>query len=400
MHPERQFSSAQAHNLWREAVREAGLVGEAATLYADTTPYTAVCTLYYPDGRRIATASGKGRHAEQAKLSAAYEALEHACSFVARHHVGMDCLILSLNNFRERGLQSLENFYQPDFFEQIDPDFPITWLAFRSIHGEQLAYLPWALFNPVYLESDDNPDQLLSENMEFLSTGSGIAIGACFEEAFMHALSEVVERDATSTYLKQTFLQDQAPNSVQFETLPKHLQSLYLELAELSARPVLITRLSVRIAGFYAYQVRLLNTDYLCGYGCSIESSYALERALLECKEAYDLTRAGTIAADYQPILHHEILLKCAKNDLSQFAKTNAFQAEAFVKNEFASDFSVRYQRLLELCREHSQAIYVHRFRQFKNGVAIVIVFVPGMSYFFAVQKGYPFDLTRNGTWL
>ena len=400
MHPERQVHPSQARSLWQQAVAEAGLVHQEPLLYTDTPPYTALCTLTLPNGQRAATASGKGRNEDQAKLSAAYEALEHACCFVPKHHAGMHYLSLSINAFQQSGFTSLAQFYEPNFFEQMDPNHPITWLPFRSIKDEGVAYLPWALFNPVFLESDDNPDDIQSEEMAYLTTGSGIAIGTSFEEAFIHGLSEVVERDATSTYLKQTFLQGIAPNALVFDTLPPRLQNMQSELEKLSGHQLLLTRLPTRIAGFFAYQARMLGTDYLCGYGCSVDSEYALERALLECKEGYDLTQGGTLKADYDPIEHDATLLRCAKNDLSHYAKTNAFKPEHFITSEAPAAFTERYQYLLQLCYAHSQPIYVNHFRQFKNGVTIAIVFVPESSYFFAVQKGYPFDLQGRGCWL
>lgn len=399
MHPERRVHPSLARHLWQQAVAEAGLVHQEPRLYTDTPPYTALCTLTLPDGQRVATASGKGRNEDQAKLSAAYEALEHACCFVPRHHAGMHYLSLSIHAFQKRGLTSLASFYEPNFFEQIDPNHPITWLPFRSMKKEGVAYLPWALFNPVFLESDDNPDNIQSEEMAFLTTGSGIAIGSSFEEAFIHGLSEVVERDATSTYLKQTFLDGITPNALLFNSLPPRLQSMQSEIEKLSGHQLLLTRLPTRIEGFFAYQARMLGTDYLCGYGCSVDSEYALERALLECKEGYDLTQGGSLKADYDPIEHDPILLRCAQNDLSHFSKANAFKFEHFTKSVAPADFTARYQYLLQLCNAHTQPIYVNQFRQFKNGVAIVIVFVPGSSYFFAVQKGYPFDLQRRGGW-
>lgn len=400
MHPERQCHPSQARSLWQRAVAEAGLVHEEPVLYNDTPPYTALCTLTRSDGQRAATASGKGRNADQAKLSAAYEALEHACCFVSQHHAEMHYRSLSTNAFQKSGLTSLAQYYEPNFFEQIDPHHPITWLPFRSMQDESVAYLPWALFNPVFLESDDNPDAIQSEQMSFLTTGSGIAIGASFEEALIHGLSEAVERDATSTYLKQTFLEGIAPNALVFESLPARLQSLQSEIEKLSGHPLLLTRLPTRIAGFFAYQVRMLGTAYICGYGCSVDSEYALERALLECKEGFDLTQGGSLEADYEPIEHDATLLRCAKNDLSDFAKANAFKPEHFIKSEVPIAFNERYQHLLQLCNAHPQAIYVHQFRRFTNGVTIVIVFVPESSYFFAVQKGYPFDLQRGGSWM
>lgn len=394
-HPERQFCSSEASRLLQQAVSEAGLVYHEPVLYSKSDPFTSLCTITTQAGKLAATASGKGRHPEQAKLSAAFEALEHACCFVPRHHLGMRYHSLSLNAFAEQGLTSLAPYYEPNFFEQINRDQAITWLPFRSMKDESVAYLPWALFNPVFLESDDNPDQIHSEEMCFLTTGSGIAIGASFEEAFIHALGEAIERDATSIYLKQTFIDEIAPNALEISSLPARLQSVLNEIEMQSGHKLLLSRLPSRIEGFFAYQARMLGTDYVCGYGCSVDSEYALERALLECKEAYDLTGGGLISADYDSIAHDPKLLLCAKNDLSPFVEANSLKSESFFKSEVPSDFSTFYHYVLQLSNAHHYPIYVNQFRQFSNGVTIVIVFVPGSSYFFAVQKAYPFVLER-----
>ena len=392
-HPERQYSSAQAQLLLDEALLEAGLRCHDLIACSDVSPFSYKCALVQNDGVILATTSGKGRNLEQAKLSACYESLEYACSFIQRRPAGMVFEFLSLEEVRERGIPTLEKFYESNFFEQIDPKKRITWLPFVSLRDQSISYLPWALFNPTFLEFDDNPDQLMSEDMCFLTTGNGIAIGASVEEAVIHGLSEAIERDATSVYLKQTFLLNIPPTAIDVTTLPEQLQKLVRKIESTTRHQLVLIDMPVRIAGFFAFQARLVDTAYLCGYGCSANIEYAIERALLECKEAFDVSYCTEVNPDFSFIENSPALMRCAKNDLSSFVREKLIVYKPFKPSIVPSDFLGFYQHILKLLDNHQHAVYINTFRKFSNGVSIIIAFVPGFSFLFAVQKGYPCDL-------
>ncbi len=69
-------------------------------------------------------------------------------------------------------------------------------------------YYPLFLTFPSYLSQVDRSNDSLDSFAPLYrySTNSGTAIGGNFEEAMIHAINEIVERDATSIFLLKNFL--------------------------------------------------------------------------------------------------------------------------------------------------------------------------------------------------
>lgn len=139
-----------------------------------------------PLARSISVAQGKGLTHELAAASAAMESLE----------------VYHAEHVRPKGCYAPLTVYKRDarfvdptrlaLQQQIDhyQGEPLLWARGQTIASRQERYIPAELFD---LDLTRNRDKLL-----FVSSTNGLASGNTTEEAILHGLCELVERDQTS----------------------------------------------------------------------------------------------------------------------------------------------------------------------------------------------------------
>jgi ribosomal protein S12 methylthiotransferase accessory factor len=136
-----------------------------------------------PNSLTIASHQGKGVSETAAKLSAIMEAAEYAVAEAPEAPVR----VLSLAQVREAGHDALdvESLLPRGFV--IDPDLPIRWIEAHELSCGAPVLVPYdavALGPP----PDDLPAISQSTN--------GLAAGTSMDRALLHALCELIERDA------------------------------------------------------------------------------------------------------------------------------------------------------------------------------------------------------------
>src|SRR5262249_94287 len=115
---------------------------------------------------------------------------------------------------------------------------------YQDFHSGAAVRVPLFLISPHYvigtrLEGDDFDYSVVLR----YSSNSGSAIGATFEEAAIHALNEIVERDAWSLFLLAHFMgaQQRIGRLIDPHSLPEELQKLLATAQErASGRNVLL----------------------------------------------------------------------------------------------------------------------------------------------------------------
>jgi ribosomal protein S12 methylthiotransferase accessory factor len=138
---------------------------------------------------------GKGLTSEWSRRGALAEAVERCCAY---EHIGVAKVRASYN---ELGAAALDPCHflptapelvpaarRPHYF----PDVPLDWVEARNYHTGKSVYVPTAW---VYLYPPMK-DGLVS------ATSSGLAAGNSEESAILHALCEVVERDAAMILMR------------------------------------------------------------------------------------------------------------------------------------------------------------------------------------------------------
>lgn len=144
----------------------------------------------------ISVYSGKGASDNQSKISAVMEAVERCLAEAPRNnadvsepHDEQENIVDSYLNLKEQEtVLNPEELILPGL---LPPETPIEWLWGYDLLGEERILVP---ANAVYHPYEPLPGSYRL----FRSDTNGLAAGNCIEEAVLHGLLEVVERDAYS----------------------------------------------------------------------------------------------------------------------------------------------------------------------------------------------------------
>ena len=147
---ERGFSISEAFEIFKNAIEYLN-ISYTLESHSNKEPITWSCSLY-KDNNKISTGVGKGESTNSVIIGACYEALEHY--FINRldkldHH--SPHIIMSYNQIKKACCTTLEQFYEKNFFIQLDHNHQITWLEFINEASLAKFYMPWALFNVSYI---------------------------------------------------------------------------------------------------------------------------------------------------------------------------------------------------------------------------------------------------------
>ncbi|MEH6413469.1 YcaO-like family protein [Pseudomonas sp. CGJS7] len=256
-------------------------------------PFAAtICTLYDEHGRMLGNGFGKGE-SEPAQVGALYEAVEHlftgktAAETVLSLRSGADCLSDPL-------MADLP--FRSAFARQ--PERQLACRAYRSfVQGEPEVALPLFLSYPTYLDWRPPQDDFDYASAMRFGSNNGTAIGGSLAEAAVHAIGELIERDAWSLFLTAHYLGDPASYGYRLEPrdLPETLaRRLHDASAQLQREILLIEVTSdLGVPCFIATATDLRDDEsiHTCGYGASIYPEHAATRAITELVQALELPR-------------------------------------------------------------------------------------------------------------
>lgn len=267
----RGFLDAQG---WRAELQRAG------------EPFAAtICTLYDDDddGRVLGNGFGKGE-AGPARVGALFEAVEHLFTGKAPAQAqwllrsGADCLA-------DARLAELP--FRATFARQ--PERQLACRAYRSFaEGEPEVVLPLFLSYPTYLDWRPPQDDFDYAAALRFGSNNGTAIGSSLAEAAVHAIGELIERDAWSLFLTAHYLGDPAAHGYRLEAddLPASLaRRLHDASAQLQRDILLIDASSdLGVPCFIATATDLGEDELIhpCGYGASLYPEHAATRAITE----------------------------------------------------------------------------------------------------------------------
>jgi ribosomal protein S12 methylthiotransferase accessory factor len=148
---------------------------------------------------------GRASRFDDARGVAVIEAMERYAGFFGAN--AFDTLFTSFNRLgddalhpKALGLHEDPLYDEPNFpFHRFHPDLPIHWVKGLNLSRSQIVWVPRSL---VFYGVQDNDVRIAFE------TSNGCAVGSSFEEAVLHGLIELVERDA---FLMCWYLQIAAP---------------------------------------------------------------------------------------------------------------------------------------------------------------------------------------------
>lgn len=260
--------------------------------YLDLPSWVAVTPL----AKDLTTHAGKGLTHRAARLSAVMEAIERVCG----EHLpaGIETLRLSFNELRERAggaVLNPEDCNLP-YRGAYRPDLACSWVqAFDLLQRERL----WV---PV--------DLVISPGVDGLYPGvhtNGLASGNTYTEATLHALCEVIERDAIAQYeFCDHFAEASDPHTppvhvIDLETLPDEIQEWRDRIAQAGQRLVIGELLND--AAVPTFAAGLLDPAFpgpqgpseyrFLGWGTDLEPRRAVLRAVTEAVQSRAIMTQG-----------------------------------------------------------------------------------------------------------
>jgi ribosomal protein S12 methylthiotransferase accessory factor len=284
---ERERALSEARESILAYIRKRGWCVDLDTYGTDLV--TTRCAIRDADGCMIAGGYGKG-HADVSEVGALYEAIEHHHASLENVDVETDCVPVSEidQDPRFAALPCRSEF-------RTQKDRRVGCAAYRDFRTGARVRVPLFLAFPNYVASGRlKGDDFDYARTERFGSNSGTAIGATFEEAAIHGLNEIVERDSWSLFLLSHFFETgQIGRLIAPQSLPEHLSSLVALAGERAKRSILLIDVTsdLGIPTFAATVDDILPNEHVhpYGFGTSTYPEYAAYRAITELVQSIDL---------------------------------------------------------------------------------------------------------------
>ncbi|MEE1827718.1 YcaO-like family protein [Streptomyces sp. BE20] len=392
---ERSLTPQQAFARAAAAIADLGLEADLAPVL-DGSPGTWRCVLRRGGvPLRTGLGLGKGSRAE-ARTGALFEALEHQLSGVD----GLDGARIRLASAHDVAGGPLGRDIAAALLAQA-PDGLLGCLPYRSPDGGPDVDVPLFLSMPEYLRpAGEGLRRQAGDTYDYRSVGrysvnNGWAAGVDPVEAAVHAINELIERDALSMLLIGCFLRTPArrPAVVDPATLPPGLVSLLGFATARTGRPVHLIDMTtdLDVPAYAAYQSAPPGQPArVCGWGASLSREYAISRAVSELVQLHSTMGLREQYAHLLPEQRDDTgpypaLHACYLSDFT--AALASAEVRPFEATTAPDTPGGHLDRLLGRLKDHGFPVY-RRDHHVTPDLAVVNVLVPGLERFMLVTDG------------
>lgn len=225
--------------------------------------------------------------------------------------------------------------------------------------------------------------------LEGYISNNGIAIGVNKQEALLHALNEIIERNSLSYHFLEVFMMGKGYIKINEGTLPNNLKEIFVEIEREIKSKVNIIKIK-NDYGLYVYLVYSRNKNKIIkGSGCSISSNYALERALLECLQMYHAMNSDEYLKDKQK---YDLFKKLKLNKYIDILTLNyndkKFTIEDFVENEnIYLSIEEMISKIINKIYEKGYKVFISELKKMEECVCIKVI-IPNFERFHLVSEG------------
>ncbi len=258
------------------------------------------------DGRLCSRSSGKGL-GQRSLASALFESAEHYHLDWRRDAHAADAAFLPGAEIARRA--TARNSALLKRLGGILPEAPVLTRAYRPVAeaaGQAAAGAAEPHLHPVFLRDGGyrnwpHPlDNGAFRPLWHYTSSAGHAAGSTLCEALVHALGELVERDAWSCQLARCYFGADGTGAlrvVEREGLPGELGELTGQVEELTGSTVLIASIvcDTRVPAYVVCDAVRHEEVRAIGSGASPVPGYALQRALLEYLQVRTMLRHGPV---------------------------------------------------------------------------------------------------------
>ncbi|HEX7839222.1 MAG TPA: TOMM precursor leader peptide-binding protein, partial [Kofleriaceae bacterium] len=258
--------------------------------------------------------AGKGRGADQARVSALCEALERysgvyqgdeakvraSCAELGAAALApADLLNFSEAQYRTRERPDVHEAARRRFVpEPLDAGTPIDWTPAWSLTKRARRYVPLAY---CYAEAPADSGTAFTG-----PCGNGVAAGTCLEEAVLQGLLELVERDAAAVWWYNRLVRPAIDLGSFADPYFAALQADYARLGWTVWVLDLTHDLGIATCAALAHEPR--SDRFAIGFGCHLEPRLAVQRALTELNQLFDPAGPRRAPWDHERLPDREYL--------------------------------------------------------------------------------------------
>lgn len=334
--------------------------------------------------------SGKG-YADSALVGAHYEALEHYLSEHHEMHAGVE--LRPANRFTRDGI-----FHDDSLLDSViqHTEASIASRLYHSPLDTASFYYPIAFSLPDYPGRPLAGDTFDYAGIRRYFSNSGIAIGATYQEAALHAINECLERDALSLFLLNHFYyrHDRPLRRVQ-RPQPHHpICKVWQEAeTELHAEVILLDISSeFCVTTCMAFTHSGNQPITLFGCGTSLSAPHAAARALTELVQIrLGATRADTaqhIDLQMRHLAAFPRLQRCLRLDIDDLMMHTRQQIVALPTHGAPGTLDEQIHVIARNVREHNRELGISSLYQTDSGTTLANVVIPGLERFYIVSTG------------
>ncbi|MFJ4156829.1 YcaO-like family protein [Pseudomonas sp. NPDC089752] len=336
-----------------------------------------------------ARGSGKGTLAE-ATVGARFEALEH---YLDEHH--QRHWVIRESTELAADLRLKDDFLQPWLLEQ--PDTRLACQRYLTADGQSLFDYPIGVTRPDYAQASLPGDTFNYDGLRRYSSNDGSAIGASRSEAVLHALNQLIERDALSLFMLRHFY-FQRPDTLHRVIKPADDSDLSM-LWEQAERQLGASIAVLDISSEFASRTYLAWCPHsphrlhegLTGSGAALDPRHGIRRAISELVQMCLNARVPAAALELQeaelqlrswPRLH-----RCLQLQLTPLLETTVM--DIVLPTPMARvPVTEQVQTVLQDLHQHGRVAGICEVFRGDQGISFVNVVVPGLERFHLVSSG------------
>ncbi|MGW4473401.1 YcaO-like family protein [Nonomuraea sp. NPDC004354] len=369
------MSLADSLGIIESLFRDAGLSVELVSAGTSEFPVHR-CSVLAPSGEIVAESLGKGR-GEQSRASALFEAWQHL-----QHERGQAALPFDTERVRVLPVAAVldqEGIGGDEMLARLGRDFPSAspaCLLLEPLTGGRPLWYPAFTRSPACREHPIPGDDLRGY-VPYLryAYDSGTATGVTENEAVLHGLLEVVERDALSHALLDWYLGDGPIAAV------PHEAALVLDITS-----------DLGIPAYCALPVAAGDPPGVLGSGASLDPAYAIERAVTELAQSRFNMSLGvdlTLERRLESLRPWPLLDRCARVDPAPLRERLTYTG-APPDAPATAGVEAQIALVLDTLAAAGLSAYLFRWNPGGPGCPVVTVVVPGMDTFSMVHNAIP----------
>lgn len=342
-----------------------------------------------PNAKGLSTSQGKGLTHAAAQASALMESIEswHSEMIASPARIG------ALHDMR-RSVPVCDVFQLSRYADRpLRPDLSLSWVEGRRLADDTPCWVPWEAVSTDYTVPPGDLGQSV-----FVQSSNGLAGGNHLAEATLHALTELVERDAVAQAAER-FRQADPGLRIRHDTIQSpHLRHLLALLDAANIETVLFnlsTDTALPVCGCTIVDreatLRWRVLPHFSGYGCHLSPEVALSRAITEAVQS----RVTYIAGSRDDITAEEYRRGGHVDDLENYRQL-ARRGESAVDFTALVDLSSRcFAEDIRTVLHALRAVGVDEvvavdLRRPELGVPVVKLVAPGLAAPTSMIRGRP----------